>query len=342
MKADGIVVTGIGIELPGVDLAGVEPACFKAPIQLKGFDFESKLGKHGYKYKDKATRIALCAAKAALSDAGLPTISKEQVSPERFGVIASSNLCNLDTVCKVVDEIRTHGVDHISPMDLPNASSNEVASNLAIWFGLKAFSLMVCNGATSGIDALYIGTNALRTGRAKRVLAVGVEPLTPVIEKLMQESVEAWVGNTFQARLGEGAGALVLETAAAAKKRGAKIYGTLGGYGYIASRDIKGSMLSALAGDTPEAKPIDLWLCPNASFPPVKNHIETLRVDWGENLGEIVDLGTSIGELYGALGVIQCALVFMLRKQYPIDLAVATCGGCFAEGVASIVVRPAG
>lgn len=345
MITDGIVVTGIGIELPGVDLTGVGPAGFNAPIQLKDFDFESRLGKHGYKYKDRATRIALCAAKDALSDAALPTASKEQVSPERFGVIASSNLCNLDTVCKVVYEIRTHRVDRISPMDLPNASSNEVASNLAIWFGLKAFSLMICNGATSGIDALYIGASALRAGRAERILVVGVEPLTPVVETLMRESVDAWVGNAFHARLGEGAGALVLETAAAARERGAKIYGSLAGYGYADSGDIEASLLGALESNpslSHPIEPVDLWLCPNTAFPSIKKDINALRDRWGEHLGEIVDLGMSVGELYGALGVIQCALAFQLRRQYPFDLAVATSGGCFAESVASIAVRPAG
>src|SRR5690242_15402937 len=74
------------------------------------------LGVRGLRYKDRATQLAMAAAALALADAGLPV---NRADDPRTGVVASSNLGNLDTVCAVTDTLATRGVAGLSPMDLP-------------------------------------------------------------------------------------------------------------------------------------------------------------------------------------------------------------------------------
>ena len=187
------VVTGTGVALADVDPAAV-------------------LGRRGLLYKDRATQLALCAARGALVDAELLDEEGLAVPGESVGVVVSSNLGNLDTVCAVAATIAAETVARISPMDLPNASSNVVASTLAIRFGLRGPNLMLCNGATGGVDAVYWADVVIRAGRAERVLVVEVETRNEVVERLVGSSDG----------LLDGAAALVVEDGEAARARGAE------------------------------------------------------------------------------------------------------------------------
>src|SRR5262245_17930065 len=118
-----VVVTGLGLEFPGLPATEALLGMRDTPLQPVAFNPADKLGRKGLRYKDRATQLAMCAAQAALEDAGLSVSAKEQCSPETFGVVVSSNLGNLDTVCRVVDTIHAGSVKDTSPLDLPNASS---------------------------------------------------------------------------------------------------------------------------------------------------------------------------------------------------------------------------
>jgi 3-oxoacyl-[acyl-carrier-protein] synthase II len=209
--------------------------------------------------------LALCAAQAALLDAGLPTTAAEQLSPESFGAVVSSNLGNVDTVCRVLDTVRAEGSDSASPLDIPNLSSNVIASSLAIRFGLKAINLMVCNGATSGADALHLAANAIRAGRARRVLVAAVEPANATVARLMEESDKSLHESRGVLRLGDGAGAVVLESEDAAAERRARAYAGLGGYGYDGTGDVARSLREALK--VHDSLP-GLWLVPYIAHQP--------------------------------------------------------------------------
>lgn len=211
---DPVTVTGVGLALPGVrglaDLAGrgegpdpaapldrTEPVDRPEPV-----DPAALIGKRGLRYKDRATQLALCAASSALADAGLLAEGEKLTVPgDSVGVVVSSNLGNLDTVCRVASTIRDEGVAGTSPMDLPNASSNVIASSVAIRFGLRGPNLMVCNGVTSGLDAVYWAATLIRAGRIERALVIGVETSNEAVERLTR------IGD---GSLLDGAAALVL------------------------------------------------------------------------------------------------------------------------------------
>lgn len=90
-------------------------------------------------------------------------------------------------------------------MAAPNASSNVIASSIAMWFRLAGPNLMVCSGETAGLDALALGALLLRARRADRVLVVGAEP--------DDETAVAVRGHTGGPPLRAGAACVVLEPA---------------------------------------------------------------------------------------------------------------------------------
>lgn len=145
-------------------------------------DERTVLGRKGLLYKEPATRLALCAVHLAL---GHPYGARPAAAPDaRTAVVACANLGNVETVVEVTKAVRTGGVREVSPLAAPNASSNVLASTVALWFGLAGPNLMVCSGATAGLDGLDIALRLLRADRADRVVLVGAEPADPVATAL--------------------------------------------------------------------------------------------------------------------------------------------------------------
>jgi 3-oxoacyl-[acyl-carrier-protein] synthase II len=323
------VITGIGIEVPGMR----EIESLLSPqtvLEPEEFNPVPKLKRKGLLYKDRATKLALCAVQEALTCAGLAFQEPEQVAST--SVVVSSNLGNVDTVCRLVETIRNGSVEDLSPLELPNASSNIIASTIAIRFGCRGINLMLCNGATSGIDALYTATNLIRAGRARRVLVVGVEPRNEVVEQLMAASQAHEVGASSDLQLGDGAACVVLEAASDAAARGARVYGILSDYCFTAA----GSGLEWVIPRSGAGA--RLWLTPNQ-----RSIVDRLLPVWEERAPEQLDLSRTLGEVYGALGIFQCvaACLWLQRSGAASDgvaAAVATAGGSWGDGIASIVI----
>lgn len=133
------------------------------------------LGRKGLLFKEPATRLALCAIHRALGLADGDPAVPPAVDPE-IAVVGSANLGNVATVAAVARAVREGGRRDVSPLAAPNASSNVLAATAAIWFGFGGPNLMVCGGATSGLDAVHLGERLLRAGRARVVVVVGAEP----------------------------------------------------------------------------------------------------------------------------------------------------------------------
>jgi 3-oxoacyl-(acyl-carrier-protein) synthase len=168
-----VAITGHAVHVPGlseVDIPGspVEPAVGPA-------DAHRVLGRKGLLAKEPATRLALCATHEAL---GLPPGKPTEPVAGAAGtaVVVASNLGNVATVCEVVDQVRTEGRHAVSPLVAPNASSNIIASSIALRYRFTGPNFLVCSGATAGLDAVRLGALLIRTGRTHRCVVVGVEP----------------------------------------------------------------------------------------------------------------------------------------------------------------------
>ncbi|MBW5483244.1 beta-ketoacyl synthase N-terminal-like domain-containing protein [Streptomyces bambusae] len=215
-----VVVTGAAVLLPGADTVRAladGPAAGGAPVEPA-----AHVGRKGLRYKDRATQLGYALTAAALRDAGLLGADEKDglsVPAASVGVVASSNFGNLDTVARALDTIREETVTATSPMDLPNASSNVVASSAAIRYGLRGPNLMVCNGETSGLDAVHWAATMIAAGRTERVLVLGVEPDNEVVRRLLGG------GHAV-----DGGAALVLESRTAAELRSATVRAVVGPY----------------------------------------------------------------------------------------------------------------
>jgi len=183
--AAGLAVTGWSLHLPDADVPravarhGIgEPAGWAREEACPPERAADLLGRRGLLYKEPATRLALCAVHRAL---GLPPRHRPDGPPDPgTAVVACANLGNVATLAEVVRTVDAEGGRSVSPLMAPNASSNVVASTVALWFRFGGPNLMVCSGATAGLDALWLAGLLLRAGRAERVVVVGAEPADEV------------------------------------------------------------------------------------------------------------------------------------------------------------------
>lgn len=195
-------ITGVGWAVAGPD-----------------FDPETELTRRGMRHKDRASKFAIRIAERALDDAGLTD------APELDGaaVIVSSNLGNLEAVCDFVGTIATNRSSDLSPMRMPHLSSAITASMVALEHGMRGPNLTLCNGASSGLDAVAWARNLIMAGRTTVALVIGVEPDNPSVARLHKE--------TDGTRWIDGGVGLVLESAEYAASRGARIRAEIGGFG---------------------------------------------------------------------------------------------------------------
>ncbi|MGX4687689.1 beta-ketoacyl synthase N-terminal-like domain-containing protein [Streptomyces sp. JNUCC 63] len=278
-----------------------EPAC--GPDQA-----HTVLGRKGLLFKEDSTRLALCAVHRAL---GLPPGRLTEPLPraEHTAVVVSSNFGNVQTVRDIVAGMRAGSAHDVSPLNGPNASSNVIASTIAIRYGLTGPNLMVCSGATSGLDAVRLGALLLRGERARRVVVVGVEPGDDTARGLAALGPDTPGAPATAAPLRPAAACVVLDS---------------GG---------EGPRLGDVRRHT---RPDDIAEDPAAPTP------LRLTAPGAADTGGI-DLTAYLGEVYGALGVVQLAVAaaWLSAGQRPEPGgALITCGDG-EDGYASVRLDPA-
>lgn len=291
------VVTGVGYALTR-RAAGRGPASVNP--SNGGVEPPDDLGGREMRHKDRASRLALRAVDRALADAGMAPGAAVMPSAT-IATLVSSNYGNLDSVCDFADRIAHESTVGSSPLGLPHVSSNAIAGWIATHHGLRGPSVTLCNGRTSGIDALYWADNLIGAGRADVVVVVGVEPDTPQVRLVL--------GIGPDASLLDGAAAVILESSAHAARRRATVRAVLGIFSRAAGIE---QVLALFHG---EKELPGLWLTPAA-----------LPLDVS-GLIPAVDLTQWLGDCSGALGVLQCvAAVAHLDSGDP-GPVYATCGG---------------
>jgi 3-oxoacyl-[acyl-carrier-protein] synthase II len=165
------VVTGRSVLLPGQDWREVADRA------------HAVVGRKGLLFKEPATKMALQVVHEALDlPPGKPKGPIDGAADT--AVVVSSNFGNVETIAELVREIRAGSGRDVSPLRAPNASSNIIASTIAIRYGFTGPNVMVCSGPDSGRQAVRLGSLLLRSGRAKRVVVVDVEPADEVASAL--------------------------------------------------------------------------------------------------------------------------------------------------------------
>jgi len=206
--------------------------------EVKNFRVEDFLPKKLVKETDIFMHFALAAAKEALQSSNL------DLNPERTGVVLGTAMGGVTTLANVQSKTQNTGALRISPHFMTKILGNVAAAQIAIMHGLRGPSLTVSTACSSGADAVGVAAMLLERKFADAVLAVGAESIfCPLIIAGLHAARALSTQNQCPHRasrpfdrhrdgmvLGEGAGAVVLETRSHALARGARILAVLAGY----------------------------------------------------------------------------------------------------------------
>src|SRR6188472_2053597 len=203
---------------------------------------------------DRSGQFALIAALEAWKDSGLSEASEAgDVDSERLGVAMASGIGGVTTLLSNYDVLKEKGPRRVSPLSIPMLMPNSPAANVGLAIGAKAGVHTPVSACASGNEAIALGIDMIRLGRADVVVVGGTEaaihPLPMAafgqmmaLSKRNDDPAAAsrpWDKGRDGFVLGEGAAVLVLESEAHATARGAKVYAEAAGAGITAdSHDI--------------------------------------------------------------------------------------------------------
>jgi 3-oxoacyl-[acyl-carrier-protein] synthase II len=258
-----VVVTGAGLVTPlGVGIenvwqrilrgeSGIGPITrfdttqheTKFAAEVKEYKPEDYIPPKELKRIDLFIQYALTAAKIAMEDSGLD-MGKEDA--ERVGVIVGTGLGGLPTLEKYHSILLERGPGRISPFFIPMLIANEAPGHIAIQFGIKGPNLCIVTACATGAHSIGDSLRIIQYGDADVMVAGGTEanltPLTVGGFNAMKALSTRNDAPTKASRpfdkdrdgfvVAEGSGIIVLEELEHAKKRGAKIYAEVAGYGY--------------------------------------------------------------------------------------------------------------
>ena len=343
-----VVITGLGIVSPvGNDIStawdnlvngrsGIgritrfDPTELNSHIagEVKDFDVTAYLPAKEARQMDTFIHYGIAAGIQAWKDSGLEI---NEVNAQRFGVIVGSGIGGLQRIEETQKEYLERGARRISPFFVPASLINLVSGQLSIMLGLKGPSYAVVSACTTGLHSIGDAGRLIEYGDADVMLAGGTEStVTPLgvggfaamraLSTRNDDPTTAsrpWDVDRDGFVLGEGAGVMVLEEYEHAKKRGAKIYGELAGYGmssdahHITAPDQDGprrGMLAALGNGGINPEEVNYVNAHGTSTPlGDKNETLALKLAFGDYAKKLVVNSTKsmTGHLLGAAGGIE-------------------------------------
>lgn len=256
-----VVVTGLGAITPignnvqefwnglvegkcGIDeITHFDTTNYKVKLagEIKNFNVEDYFDKREAKRLDRYSHLALIAERELMKDANLDVSS---IDSTRLGVAVSAGIGGLQTIENNAQTLLEKGPDRVSPMYIPMAISNMAAGNIAIEVGAKGESFCMTTACASSTHTIGECFRIIKHGYQDLMIAGGTEAsITPTgiagftnIKALSQTPDKTRASIPFDKErngfvMGEGAGIILLEELEHAKKRGAKIYAEIVGYG---------------------------------------------------------------------------------------------------------------
>lgn len=207
--------------------------------EVKNFNAEEHIPKPLIHTMDLFSQYAFAAAREAIEQSGLDI----KAESERCGIVMATAMDGISTIAKTQTE---YDAGHrASPRFVPMIIGNIAAAQIAIFYGIRGPTLTLNTACSSGGDAVMTAAGLLRLGEADAIVVAGGESaLCPVVVSGLSQAKAlstrnddpAGASRPFDAGrdgfvMGEGGGALVIETEEHAKRRGASIYAVLAGWG---------------------------------------------------------------------------------------------------------------
>ncbi|MFI6820658.1 beta-ketoacyl-ACP synthase II [Micromonospora sp. NPDC050187] len=261
MSRTDVVVTGLGATTPlGGDVTSTWDAMLagrsgvsaltqewagQLPVRIAAqlaVDPSGLLDRVKLRRLDRSEAIALIAAHQAWADAGL---ADSGLDPERLGVSVGSGIGGAVTLLNQDDILEASGPRRVSPHTVPMLMPNGPAAWVGLELGAQAGVHAVASACATGAEAIALGLDIIRSGRADVVVAGGTEAVIHPLPMAGFASMRAmstrnddperasrpWDKGRDGFVLGEGAGVVVLERADHAAARGARVYARLAGAG---------------------------------------------------------------------------------------------------------------
>ena len=213
----------------------------KLAAEVKDFDPAQYMDKKSARRMEQFCQFAVAAAGQAIADAGL---IMEQEDPYMVGCSVGSGIGSLQAMEREYDRLKEKGPGRVGPMLVPLMISNMAAGNVSIAYGLKGKSLNVVTACATGTHSIGEAYRTIQYGDADVMVAGGPESsITPIgIAGFSALTALSFSEDPQRASIpfdkdrngfvmGEGSAVVVLEELEHAKRRGAKIYAELIGYG---------------------------------------------------------------------------------------------------------------
>jgi 3-oxoacyl-[acyl-carrier-protein] synthase II len=363
MSRRRVVVTGLGLISPvGNTVAegwanllagksGIGPitkfdasnfAC-KFAGEVKGFKVEDYFPAKDARHMDTFIHYGLAASIQAVRDAGLATngdLSEEEA--ERIGVLVGSGIGGLPLIEDTHGELVNRGPRRITPFFVPASIINMISGHVSITYGFKGPNLAIVTACTTGLHSIGEAGRLIEYGDADVMVAGGAEAtISPLglggfaaARALStrnddpQTASRPWDKDRDGFVLGEGAGVLVLEEYERAKKRGAKIYAELIGFGmgadayHMTAPNVDGpkrSMRAALRNAGINADQVQYLNAHGTSTPLGDlNESNAIKLAFGDHAKKLVVNSTKsmTGHLLGGAGGIESVFsVLALHHQ---------------------------
>lgn len=213
----------------------------KLAAEVKGFDAKQFMDFKSAKRMETFCQFAVAAAKEAIEDAGLDMAQEDAF---KVGVSVGSGIGSLQAMEREHKKLLEKGPGRVNPLLVPMMICNMAAGNVSIYFGLKGKSINVVTACATGTNSIGEAFRTIQYGDADVMIAGGTESSVTPIGVAGFSALTALSNSTDPARcsipfdkersgfvMGEGSAIVVLEELEHAKKRGAKIYAEVVGYG---------------------------------------------------------------------------------------------------------------
>ncbi len=311
--------------------------------EVKGFDVEQYMPAKEARHMDVFIHYGMAAGLQAVADAGLPQGDQlTEAQAERMGCMMGSGIGGLPLIEDTHNEYLSRGARRISPFFIPASIINMISGQLSIRLGYQGPNLSVVTACTTGLHCIGLAARLIQAGDADVMLAGGAESTVCPLGiggfaasralSTRNDSPETasrpWDKGRDGFVLGEGAGALVLESLEHAQARGARIYAELVGFGmgadafHMTAPNVDGprrAMQAALrdAGLNPDAVH---YLNAHGTSTPLGDANETnaIKKAFGEHAKALAVSSTKsmTGHLLGGAGGIESVFtVLAIRDQ---------------------------
>ncbi len=349
-----VVITGLGAITPlghdfnttwGNLLAGVSGVALidrydvsqhttKIAAMVKEFDPEAHFPGREARHLDTFVQYALVACKEAVEDSGFDASREED--PGRLGAVLATGIGGIHEIenqhLRYMEKGARRVTPHFIPMIMPNAISGEIA----IRYGLKGPNFVVASACASSAHALGMAARLIRWGEADLIVSGGSEAATTPLGLAGFSNMKALSTRNDEPErasrpfdrerdgfvMGEGSAILVLEELEHARKRGARIYAELKGFGmnddagHITAPDPTGAtqaLTMRMALQDAGVDPTDVdYVNAHGTSTPLNDKMEVLAITraFGDHAGKLAVSSTKsmVGHILGGSAAVETAV----------------------------------